>query len=251
VLWRAWIGLIWLRPGKVRAPKSMKMFSAIHRGVTDCYVTRQTASWHPRSAGHIAVLLSSQCPPLVTDDLLELDECRLLGCYAVCLCKNRRFGPTCPLPLSGWQLVGELGTTFAVTSNRSMLRVWFLQGPHGVTSQKTAFFIVTAVKVSNFTVLDPVSCCYWIRTLRIFLSLRLTSCKCSSVAVLRRHVLLMAKSRAARVTASSRIQARYWTKCYLKDCDEGVWQTELLDFWTLKFWIIENTKFRKLDVFPA
>jgi hypothetical protein len=27
----------------------------------------------------------------------------------------------------------------------------FLQKPHGVTSQKTAFFIVTAVKTSNLT----------------------------------------------------------------------------------------------------
>jgi hypothetical protein len=37
--------------------------------------------------------------------------------------------------------IGELGT-LAVTSNRSML-------PHGVTSQKTTFFIVTAVRISN------------------------------------------------------------------------------------------------------
>jgi hypothetical protein len=29
--------------------------------------------------------------------------------------------------------------------------VRFLQQPHGVTSQKTAFFIVTAVKTSNLT----------------------------------------------------------------------------------------------------
>jgi hypothetical protein len=35
--------------------------------------------------------------------------------------------------------ISELGTALAVTSNRCML--WFLQGPHGVTSQKTAFFI--------------------------------------------------------------------------------------------------------------
>jgi hypothetical protein len=33
--------------------------------------------------------------------------------------------------------IGELGTTLAV--------------PHGVTSQKTPFFIVTAVKTSNLT----------------------------------------------------------------------------------------------------
>jgi hypothetical protein len=84
--------------------------------------------------------------------------------------------------------VGELGTTLTVTSNRRNLRkihsmyhvcvhrllvtvnvpssqilvTWwlaryvslkrqFLQEPHGVTSQKTAFFIVTAVKTSNLT----------------------------------------------------------------------------------------------------
>jgi hypothetical protein len=40
--------------------------------------------------------------------------------------------------------IGELGTTLVVTSNRLTLR--FLQEPHGVTSQKTQFFTVTAVK---------------------------------------------------------------------------------------------------------
>jgi hypothetical protein len=47
--------------------------------------------------------------------------------------------------------IGELGTTLAVTSNRRTLRrnTKFLQEPHGVTSQKTAFFIVTTVKTSN------------------------------------------------------------------------------------------------------
>jgi hypothetical protein len=38
--------------------------------------------------------------------------------------------------------IGELGTTLAVTSNRRTL----------VTSKKTPFFIVTAVKTSNLTV---------------------------------------------------------------------------------------------------
>jgi hypothetical protein len=47
----------------------------------------------------------------VTDQLTVSDEWCLLGCYAV----------------------------------------WFLQEPHGVTSQKTPFFIVTAVKTSNLT----------------------------------------------------------------------------------------------------
>jgi hypothetical protein len=43
--------------------------------------------------------------------------------------------------------IGELGTTLVITSNRLTLR--FLQEPHGVTSHKTQFFIVTAVKTSN------------------------------------------------------------------------------------------------------
>jgi hypothetical protein len=49
--------------------------------------------------------------------------------------------------------IGELGTTLAATSNRRTLRRppkrRVLQQPHGVTSQKTPFFIVTAVKTSN------------------------------------------------------------------------------------------------------
>jgi hypothetical protein len=32
----------------------------------------------------------------------------------------------------------------------------FLQEPHGVTSQKTPFFIVTAVNTSNFTIVGTV-----------------------------------------------------------------------------------------------
>jgi hypothetical protein len=56
--------------------------------------------------------------------------------------------------------IGELGTILAVTSNRQMLRRntmrEFLQEPHGVTSQKTAFFIVTSVKTSNLTQLQSV-----------------------------------------------------------------------------------------------
>jgi hypothetical protein len=50
--------------------------------------------------------------------------------------------------------IGELGTKLAVTSNRRRLRrntKVFLTGPHGATSQKTSFFIDTAVKTSNLT----------------------------------------------------------------------------------------------------
>jgi hypothetical protein len=50
--------------------------------------------------------------------------------------------------------IGALGITLAVTSKRRTLRR-FLQEPHGVSSQKTLFFIVTAVKTSNLTKLQP------------------------------------------------------------------------------------------------
>jgi hypothetical protein len=46
--------------------------------------------------------------------------------------------------------IGELGTTQAATSNRRTLRRNTKQ-PHGITSQKTPFLIVTAVKTSNLT----------------------------------------------------------------------------------------------------
>jgi hypothetical protein len=59
--------------------------------------------------------------------------------------------------------IGELGATLSVTSNIFsqpiiVTRIMgghippkrlFLQEPHGVTSQKTTFFIVTTVKTSN------------------------------------------------------------------------------------------------------
>jgi hypothetical protein len=50
-------------------------------------------------------------------------------------------------------IIGELGTTLAVTSNRCTLRrnTRFLQDPHCVTFQKTPFVMVTAVKTSNLT----------------------------------------------------------------------------------------------------
>jgi hypothetical protein len=66
-------------------------------------------------------------------------------------CKNRRFGGTSSSFIKVTR-IGELGTTLAATSNRRTLRrSWFLQEPHGLTSQKTPFFIVTAVKTSNLT----------------------------------------------------------------------------------------------------
>jgi hypothetical protein len=46
--------------------------------------------------------------------------------------------------------IGELETTLALTSNGRRLRR-FLRKPQGITTQKTPFFIVTAVKISNLT----------------------------------------------------------------------------------------------------
>jgi hypothetical protein len=60
-------------------------------------------------------------------------------------CKNRRFGGTWRLLHQGDKIC-ELGTTQAAISNRRTP-----QEPHGVTTQKTPFFIVTAVKTSNLT----------------------------------------------------------------------------------------------------
>jgi hypothetical protein len=40
------------------------------------------------------------------------------------------------------------------------LKHWFLQQPQDVTSQKTAFFIVTTMKISNLTY-EAISACFW------------------------------------------------------------------------------------------
>jgi hypothetical protein len=47
--------------------------------------------------------------------------------------------------------IGELGTTLAVTSNQYTLR------RNTTTSQKTSFFIVTAMKTSNLTYIQMFS----------------------------------------------------------------------------------------------
>jgi hypothetical protein len=58
--------------------------------------------------------------------------------------------------------IGELGT-LAVTSNwRTLQRsTVFLQEPHGITSQKTSFFIVTAVETSNLTKSSHIYKLHW------------------------------------------------------------------------------------------
>jgi hypothetical protein len=61
--------------------------------------------------------------------------------------------------------IGELGTTLAVTGKRYVPpNRRFLQEQHGVTSQKTTIFIVTAVKTSNLTLLSLVLRCNYIAT---------------------------------------------------------------------------------------
>jgi hypothetical protein len=57
--------------------------------------------------------------------------------------------------------IGELGTTIAITSNQNttacecQLLVTATE-PQGITSQKTAFVMVTAVKTSNLTLKSSV-----------------------------------------------------------------------------------------------
>jgi hypothetical protein len=99
-------------------------------------------------------------------------------------CKNQRFGGKYIFVIM-LKIISELRKTLALTSNcitlqriiSSLLQLlvtanivpntlivftlkigryvppkyWFLQKPHGVTSQKTAVFIATAVKTSNLT----------------------------------------------------------------------------------------------------
>jgi hypothetical protein len=82
-------------------------------------------------------------------------------------CNNRRFEERIA-SIINLTRIGELGTTLAVTSNRSMLRRhtnsylpedWgdaflrniVLKESQGVTSPKTEFLILTAVKTSNLT----------------------------------------------------------------------------------------------------
>jgi hypothetical protein len=70
-------------------------------------------------------------------------------------CKNRRFGGTWRLLHQG-DKIGELGTTQAAGVRQFPPKHRFLQEPQGVTSLKTPFFIVTAVKTSNLTHLKQV-----------------------------------------------------------------------------------------------
>jgi hypothetical protein len=95
--------------------------------------------------------------PMTLGELKLNKKCHLLGCDAVRLLKEPTFRRNVSLPSSGWKIISKLGSTLAVTSNWSTLR-WMryvplkgrsLYEPHGVTSQKTAFLLVSAVKTSN------------------------------------------------------------------------------------------------------
>jgi hypothetical protein len=81
-------------------------------------------------------------------------------------CRNRHFrGTYCLHHQSGKN--NKLRTTLAVSSWFFPPRWWrwyippkyrYLQEPHGIISQKTAYFVVTAMKTSN---LNTVSCTVW------------------------------------------------------------------------------------------
>jgi hypothetical protein len=91
----------------------------------------------------------------------DYEECRLLGCYAVWLLYEPTFQRNISPPSSGWQESACFGCYCVFFVHRFLSPWWwrryvpperrFLQEPHGVTSQKTTFFIVTAVKPSNLT----------------------------------------------------------------------------------------------------
>jgi hypothetical protein len=66
--------------------------------------------------------------------------------------------------------IGELGTTYATTRNRSTL-------PHGITSKKKVFVIVTAVKTSNLTRTETVEIHSWIGLGLLYASRSKTKCK--------------------------------------------------------------------------
>jgi hypothetical protein len=77
---------------------------------------------------------------------IESEECRLLEYYAMWLWQSS------VLPL---QVTGNFVPTSPILVTLMMETIHssetFLQEPHGVTSQKTELFIVTAVKISNLT----------------------------------------------------------------------------------------------------
>jgi hypothetical protein len=78
----------------------------------------------------------------LSNNFISLKECCLQGCYIVCLLEVPMFRRNCLLHHQG-------DKNQKYVSPESLL-----QEPYSVTSQKTAFFIVTAVKTSNLSFLS-------------------------------------------------------------------------------------------------
>jgi hypothetical protein len=68
------------------------------------------------------------------------EECRLLECDAVWLFVRTEVSKKIIASIIRIETISELVTKLAITSYCSPLSSGFLQEPHGVTSQKTAFF---------------------------------------------------------------------------------------------------------------
>jgi hypothetical protein len=95
----------------------------------------------------------------------NVEECRLLGCYAICLLYYPTFRRNVSPTIIRVTRMGRLGTTLAVTSSRRTLRRntritrrcydppkrRLSQEPDDVTSQNTEFLIVTAMITEKLT----------------------------------------------------------------------------------------------------
>jgi hypothetical protein len=103
--------------------------------------------------------------------MLLLEECRLLGSDAVLILWEPTFPRKASPPSSGWQVfllsLLHLPVNFNVPSSLILFALMMkvilskcniLQDPHGVTSQKTVFFIDTAVMIVK--ILWPMNKCY-------------------------------------------------------------------------------------------
>jgi hypothetical protein len=94
----------------------------------------------------------------------DYEEWSLLGCYAVVALVRTDVSEELSASIVCVTRIGELGTTLAVTSNRRTLRL-FLEEPHGVTSQKTPFFIVIlhVYIFASVFIMCSNECVYWLK----------------------------------------------------------------------------------------